>query len=123
MIFNAGGTIPNEAVLLWTNENPKVAFPEQTINIDTNKYSMFFIVTAYEVSSNYSSVNIIVNTKDDFIAELKQLTSVLYNNDRVYRYLTITETGIVCSSGYNGADSTNERYAIPLYIYGSFAVV
>lgn len=123
MIFNAGGTIPNEAVLLWTNTSPKVAFAEQTINIDTTKYRIFFVVTAYDVGSNYTSVNIIVNTKDAFIGELKQLISVLYNQDRVNRYLTINENGIVCSSGYNMVNLSDELYAIPLYIYGCYDTV
>lgn len=119
MIFNAGGTIPNETSLLWTNENPESNFPAQTINVDTSKYRMFFIVTAYSINSGFTFVNVIVNTGDVSTRELTQVISTMVNDHRVHRNVTINDSGITFSGNYTNLGTYSETYTIPLYIYGS----
>lgn len=100
--------------LLWTNSNPTATFAGQTIPLDLSKYILLYIVCRRTTGSDTLHINGIIKKGES--------GQVIGNyNGWAYREISSSnDAGIKFGSGVKGTSSftTDNTYAIPLYIYG-----
>ena len=99
---------------LWTNNSPTVAFSAQTVQVNLSSYKGVEIVWRW-------------STADDGIFKQafdKDTSSMIFAmaNNRVYRELSVSDSGVTFTTGYLGAynqqATATTYYAIPIAIYG-----
>ena len=121
MIINADGSPKYESKieLLWENPEPTADFDEQTIEIDTDHYAIFYIVM-------FDGTNNIVACTSMILSEFRdgfQRTHFWYGKRSYWRSVTVTDTGLRFGLGQTASSSTTTTgetsKAIPYRIYGS----
>lgn len=127
MIFNTGGILNHESTLLWTNPDPTVGF-SGLIEIDMNRYALFYVVVASWVDTEERSTpciytNIIINNPD----QRYQTVIASHTDYGIYdRTVKLTDTGLDMSSKgsykyYSTDDTTySDEYVIPICVYGVY---
>lgn len=125
MIFNAGGGTPvkNKETLIraakvWTNADPTVAFPEQTVTLSADTGAFLYFVEYRMKCSNSGSC------KND--AVIPQHSTVLGSNyfdedkfEPVTRNVVISGASAVFSAGCIDGDQ-NDEYVVPVAIYAIY---
>lgn len=103
--------------LLWTNNALNSAFSAQTVNVDTTKFSKFYILTSYKNDGKYYYCNEVLNVKG-----IKQIIATIMGVEN-RRFCVVTESGIIFESGSyisNTGFITDDANAVPSFIYGSY---
>ena len=107
---------------LWTNPNPSVAFPAQTISLDLSNYAEFVITyRQWKDDSDISNQQYFFGYADKTITIMTPITS----NGQVYlagRRVTISSTGITfgaaaSKTSLNGNATTDNGWIVPYQIY------
>lgn len=103
--------------LLWTNNALNSAFSAQTVNVDTTKFSKFYILTSYKNEGKNYYCNEVLNVKG-----IKQIIATIMGVEN-RRFCVVTESGIIFESGSyisNTGFITDDANAVPSFIYGSY---
>ena len=121
--FTALNTLLNDVphyTLLWTNPKPTSEFAAQTISLDLSKYDAVQIVANRwgQTASGYQLGSFLIADKDK-----KYALSVGSGEYMNYRYVTLTDTGVVFGAGgryttYGGSAQTVNQSCVPYKIYG-----
>ena len=103
------------STLLWENQSPTSTFDAQTIPLNLSGYDYVFIIAERQNNSDDKPrSNLLLKVGEDYTTGHPSVgcTSSIGN-----RYCWINSTGVEFSTGYWGT-GTDNRVAIPLYIYG-----
>ena len=112
-IVEVNTALSNITKLLWSNEDPSVAFNSQTVNFSTTGFTYFIVVfrRVANLSQNVSAIGF-----------LGQNTASTFPNDGNASYahargFTIYATGVTFADGYLNGSVDNTRM-VPYQVYG-----
>ena len=98
--------------LLWTNASPSSTFAAQTVSLDLSGYDAVLLTAGYNADYNTVLAPVFLT-----FGEKGQFMLIGTNGKVGSRDVTATATGIQFAGGYYNA-STDNRFAVPLKIYG-----
>ena len=107
--------------LLWNNPDTSVGFPEQTLTLDLSEYKAICIMFTNWTGSSAKQCSCVIPVgrgSEMLLIDSGVTTAVQI----VYRYAVVISTGIEFSTGAminsSGNSGTDDKYALPRYIYG-----
>lgn len=106
--------------LLWKNPNPATTFNAQTVPVDLTYYDAVIITSA-----SYTAVATADGNVSDMVLIEKNKKGLLTPSYGYFskRNVTVEGNGVTFGEGarfasYDGGNQTDNRYAIPVCIYG-----
>lgn len=107
--------------LLWTNPSPTSNFAAQTLSLDLTEYAYLLFKVKNSLTTGYTDEAYCACQKDNSKRSAFSVVGAGAPKIIHSRYFDTTDNSITFSAGYHSSTSsgtTDNRYAIPLEIYG-----